>query len=411
MKIMKKTAVSVLIAGILSLLVFPSFAVAEEAGGSVEEAGNTITSLVTVQERLDAIEAQKGESEAYLAELDSQLNDLTEQLTDLQEQYSAKRTELDTVSAQLADAEQDEERQRENMALRIQYMYENSTGNGLLNSVFSTDGFQDILTRAANIRELSEFDRKMLEQYEEVCREIEEKRSKVEKEQAEIKKLEDESVRKRSEIQTIYEETQDDIREMAASIEEGHEEEARLLASIQQQESQLAVWFVSAADEVAAADSAAAGTVSAETAVEAIQQAVEDVVPEQAETEAATAAESTDAAAAPEESAAPESTVPATTWEGSVLTRIGGVNQGPSGKETYYNLNMSGVINIMRNMGNTDQYWVRDDGVKMLGDYVMVAADLETHERGSIVESSLGQAIVVDTGCLEKDQLDIATCW
>ena len=402
------------------MLVFPSFAVAEEAGGSVEEAGNTITSLVTVQERLDAIEAQKGESEAYLAELDSQLNDLTEQLTDLQEQYSAKRTELDTVSAQLADAEQDEERQRGNMALRIQYMYENSTGNGLLDSVFSTDGFQDILTRAANIRELSEFDRKMLEQYEEVCREIEEKRSKVEKEQAEIKKLEDESVRKRSEIQTIYEETKDDIREMAASIEEGHEEEARLLASIQQQESQLAVWFVSAADEVAAADSAAAGTVSAETAVEAIQQAVEDVVPEQAETEAAPAAESTetapaaestDAAAAPEESAAPESTVPATTWEGSVLTRIGGVNQGPSGKETYYNLNMSGVINIMRNMGNTDQYWVRDDGVKMLGDYVMVAADLETHERGSIVESSLGQAIVVDTGCLEKDQLDIATCW
>ena len=48
MKIMKKTAVSVLIAGVLSLLVFPSFAVAEEAGGSVEEAGNTITSLVKI---------------------------------------------------------------------------------------------------------------------------------------------------------------------------------------------------------------------------------------------------------------------------------------------------------------------------------------------------------------------------
>ena len=65
----------------------------------------------------------------------------------------------------------------------------------------------------------------------------------------------------------------------------------------------------------------------------------------------------------------------------------------------------------MRNMGNSDPYWVRDDGVKMLGDYVMVAADLQEHPRGSIVESSLGTSIVVDTGCLEKDQLDIAVDW
>ena len=72
---------------------------------------------------------------------------------------------------------------------------------------------------------------------------------------------------------------------------------------------------------------------------------------------------------------------------------------------------MAGVVSIMRNMGNNDQYWVRDDGVKMLGDYVMVAADLETHPRGSIGESSLGEAIVVDTGSLEKEQLDIAVAW
>ena len=72
---------------------------------------------------------------------------------------------------------------------------------------------------------------------------------------------------------------------------------------------------------------------------------------------------------------------------------------------------MSGVVSIMRNMGNNDAYWVREDGVKMLGDYVMVAADLQEHPRGSVVESSLGQAIVVDTGYLEKDQLDVAVAW
>ena len=87
---------------------------------------------------------------------------------------------------------------------------------------------------------------------------------------------------------------------------------------------------------------------------------------------------------------------------------------GPTGDETYYNLPMGGVIKIMREMGNEDEYWVREDGVKMLGDYVMVAADLNVHPRGSIVETSLGPGIVCDTGDFAKthhQRLDIATDW
>lgn len=96
------------------------------------------------------------------------------------------------------------------------------------------------------------------------------------------------------------------------------------------------------------------------------------------------------------------------------LTASKGVNYGPSGRETYYNLNMDGVVSIMQDMGYDGQYWVREDGVKMYGDYVMVAADLNTHPRGSLVESSLGTAIVVDTGSFaasDPNQLDIATAW
>lgn len=101
-------------------------------------------------------------------------------------------------------------------------------------------------------------------------------------------------------------------------------------------------------------------------------------------------------------------------WNGSVLTRSAGVNYGPSGKETYYNLNMSGVVKIMRNMGNNDEYWVRDDGCKMLGNYIMIAANLGVHPRGSLVETSLGTGIVCDTGSFasgNSTQLDIATTW
>lgn len=101
-------------------------------------------------------------------------------------------------------------------------------------------------------------------------------------------------------------------------------------------------------------------------------------------------------------------------WNGPVLSRSNGSVKGPNGKETYYNLNMNGVVNIMRRMGNTDEYWVRDDGCKMLGNYIMCAANLGVHPRGSLVESSLGTCIVCDTGGFARgnsQQLDIAVTW
>ena len=106
-----------------------------------------------------------------------------------------------------------------------------------------------------------------------------------------------------------------------------------------------------------------------------------------------------------------------TKWKGEVLSKSKGVVYGPSGKETYYNLNMNGVVNIMRSAGYSEEeypYWIREDGVKMLGNYVMVAADYNTRPRGTILESSLGTAIVCDTGGFAKSnptQLDIAVAW
>ena len=106
-------------------------------------------------------------------------------------------------------------------------------------------------------------------------------------------------------------------------------------------------------------------------------------------------------------------------WEPSQghLTRSGGVFRGPSGKETYYNLNMSRIVQIMRDLGYSEEeypYWVREDGCKMLGNYIMVAADLTIRPRGTILETSLGTAIVCDTGTFAQTnplQIDIAVNW
>lgn len=101
-------------------------------------------------------------------------------------------------------------------------------------------------------------------------------------------------------------------------------------------------------------------------------------------------------------------------WNGAKLTRQAGTVQGPSGKETYYNLNMSGVVSRLHRLGYQGDYWVRDDGVKMFGSYILVAASFDIRPIGTILPTSLGMGIVADTGGFarhNKYQLDIATNW
>lgn len=112
---------------------------------------------------------------------------------------------------------------------------------------------------------------------------------------------------------------------------------------------------------------------------------------------------------------------------GSCLTRSGGVYWFGDQKETWYNLDMSNIVNSIQNHGwvwndiayeykqNVEgEYWIREDGCKMLGDYIMVASNLNVHPRGSLVMTSLGMGVVVDTGGFAVNnplQIDIATNW
>ena len=126
-------------------------------------------------------------------------------------------------------------------------------------------------------------------------------------------------------------------------------------------------------------------------------------------------------------------------YNGEPLNAPQGLNvNGPMASETWYDLNMNGVVNNMEKLYGFSnlEASIREDGVKVLSginaegqyfeDLVMVAADVQhstnsdgTFERGQVVETSLGTGIVVDyceravnerkaTGNIH---FDIATAW
>ena len=107
---------------------------------------------------------------------------------------------------------------------------------------------------------------------------------------------------------------------------------------------------------------------------------------------------------------------PANDYDDRITVQRGGY-MGPSGRETYYNLNMGLCVAYMRDLGYDEieyPYWIRDDGAKMLGNYVMCAANWSIRPKGTILETSLGDAIVVDTGDFVLDYpygVDLAVDW
>lgn len=113
-----------------------------------------------------------------------------------------------------------------------------------------------------------------------------------------------------------------------------------------------------------------------------------------------------------------EEPTPRYEWSGPVLTAEMGCNlNGPTGAETWYNMPMDTFIQFLYDLGFEGYHYIREDGVHMwhddTGDFVMVGAYLPKYPRGTVVQTSLGQGKVFDTGYFlyGEDQLDIATTW
>ena len=106
---------------------------------------------------------------------------------------------------------------------------------------------------------------------------------------------------------------------------------------------------------------------------------------------------------------------------GNGLTKSKGVmmftdSRGITHRETYYDLNMKGVMQIAaRECGVSPVYTVRADGAEVDQDgYVIVAAHLGNYPRCSVVETSIGAGKVYDTGgfaARHPHGFDLATDW
>lgn len=94
-----------------------------------------------------------------------------------------------------------------------------------------------------------------------------------------------------------------------------------------------------------------------------------------------------------------------------------GIYYNAEGKRESYYYYQPHMVNYMREFGYSEDeypYWVRDDGVQMFGEYVVVAADPSIYYFGDLIPTSLGMGMVCDLGGVSEEYyeyVDIGTIW
>ena len=137
---------------------------------------------------VDSLEKQTNGLQNQLDSLNQDLTSLSAEITDLASKIEDTDASVQKAELDLAAAKLDEQLQYDAMKKRIKYMYE--TGNtSLLQIIFSSESMGDFLNKAEFVKNITEYDRNMLDELQKVHDLVAKKDADLKAEQASLAEM------------------------------------------------------------------------------------------------------------------------------------------------------------------------------------------------------------------------------
>lgn len=185
-------------------------------------------SISEAEQRGKELQQQKEAAENEKNSLAGQLNQVISDMQEAEEKLTKKQDEIKKAQDELVQAQIQENDQYEAMKLRIKYMYENGN-TSLLEILLSARSMGDLLNKAEYVQTISEYDRNMLEKYEQLTKEIEEKEKALQKEEEELKALQNDLIAKRDSVNQLLAQKEVQISSLEQQIGENAAKLQRLI--------------------------------------------------------------------------------------------------------------------------------------------------------------------------------------
>ena len=235
----KKIAVLAAAAALTLGTVFSSYATSK----AIEDAKKKVSSMEEekkkVESTLKELEGKKSDIAAYVKELDRNLSALAGELTKREGDIPKKEEQIEEAKVELKTAKITENRQYEDMKLRIQYMYENGQ-TGLLESMMQSESIAELLNRAEYASQITSYDRKMLEEYRKTRQEVALKEEALKTEHQELLTLQDSTKAKQSSVKTLMASKEAELASYETKIASAQGEIDQYNADIKAQEEHMA---------------------------------------------------------------------------------------------------------------------------------------------------------------------------
>lgn len=249
MKWINKTFVSVLciLALVSCTIPFVSYATTtqEKLDKARQEHEALNEKLDERQENLDDLESERSSLQSELNGLNSNLSQISSRIEEIEEEIKVKQAHIEDTQIRLQEAQETERKQYETMKQRIKFLYE--TGDTLyLEMLFGAKSYADFVNINDYIEMISEYDRDMLEKYQEEKERIAAMEQELQDEKTSLDELKVEAEVEKSRIMELIGEVshnidgyQDQIAETEKVIEAYEAQQAELEQDIETLQKQL----------------------------------------------------------------------------------------------------------------------------------------------------------------------------
>ena len=137
------------------------------------------------ENQVEALENQKSEVEAQADSINSQLVSLLVSYKALQQDIENQQVRIGEVGQDLAVAQENEQKQYEDMKLRIKYMYENGDAS-FAEAILTATSYSDLVNKSEYVEKVHGYDRNKLMEYVQTKEEVANLKTELEGEQADM---------------------------------------------------------------------------------------------------------------------------------------------------------------------------------------------------------------------------------
>ena len=173
--------------------------------------------LSDTKKKAQELEEKKKAAEGEKASLEAQLSSIVSEMEDTKTKIDKKEAEITEKEDELIQAKVDENDQYESMKKRIKYMYENGNSQ-FIEILCESKSIGDFLNNAEYITTISEYDRDMLVEFQEVVKKVEDQEAALKEEYAELETMQNDLIAKQDEVSGLMASKEDEISKLDSEL-------------------------------------------------------------------------------------------------------------------------------------------------------------------------------------------------